>query len=405
MKLGVIMSLILGGFLAHVATAGEVPAWLRERRIIGQNDLEAIENAKGTAAYDLARIVARVETKADGDGFCTGSRVGENLFLTNYHCFDFVPCAEIQFHLGYERDLPANQQLLFGCKEVLSTSLPFDYALYQVEFLGTVGGTGTTKTYAYDNLRLAIPDADDAGVERTFTIPSTGDLTDLKIALKLTHTYIGDLVISLTSPAGTEVKLHDRAGGSADNIDKTYDFTLLRVLKGEDPQGVWTLKLVDVAAQDVGTLDQVVFTVTTTPEASPEQGKVEESVPADYPVATLWDGAITVGQQLIVASHPAARLKEIDRSATCVLRTIETEEQSERQTITHTCDTEGGSSGSPVLDRATGRIVALHWGGTDTYNMAIPITRVVEDMRQHVSPDVLSELKIDSEAKSVPGVN
>ena len=81
-------------------------------------------------------------------------------------------------------------------------------------------------------------------------------------------------------------------------------------------------------------------------------------------------------------------------SATCVLRTVETEQQSERQTITHTCDTEGGSSGSPVLDRATGNIVALHWGGQETFNMAIPIAKVLEDIRQHVAPEVLAELKI-----------
>lgn len=399
MKWGLLASMFIGSFLPLIATADEIPAWLTERRIIGKNDLEPIENAKGTPAYDLARIVARVETRGDGDGFCTSSRVGEDLFLTNFHCYDYVPCEEIQFHLGYERDLPANEQLLFACKEVLSTSLPFDYALYRVEFLGTVASVGITKTYAYGNLGLAIPDNDATGIEKTFTIAATGNLSDLKVALKLTHPHIADLTIELVSPAGTSVVLSERAGGDGQNLDQTFGFDDgLVALKGEDPQGVWKLQIKDLAADNVGTLNEVVFTVTTG-QIDTQQGDAPDFAPADYPVATLWDGPIVVDQPLIVASHPAARLKEIDRSETCKLRTIAPEAQSERQTITHTCDTEGGSSGSPVLDRATGNIVALHWGGQDSFNMAIPITKVLGDIRQHVAPEVMAELHVAGEAQ------
>ena len=35
--------------------------------------------------------------------------------------------------------------------------------------------------------------------------------------------YIGDLVIELTSPLGQTVTLHDRSGGSADDLQVTYD--------------------------------------------------------------------------------------------------------------------------------------------------------------------------------------
>ena len=69
---------------SSAAVAQDLPSWLNERRIIGDNNLEPIEATSGSDAYDKSKIVARVET-VDGSGFCTGSRIAEDLFLTNYH--------------------------------------------------------------------------------------------------------------------------------------------------------------------------------------------------------------------------------------------------------------------------------------------------------------------------------
>ncbi len=119
----------------------------------------------------------------------------------------------------------------------------------------------------------------------------------------------------------------------------------------------------------------------------------------DSGVITMWGGAITVGQSLIVSGHPAARTKEIDRSKDCKINTIVPEEMGGRMTIRHTCDTEGGSSGSPVLDRKTGFAVALHWGGEEGYNMAIPMNLVIDDIEKNVDAETFAKLTIAGRKK------
>ena len=52
----------------------------------------------------------------------------------------------------------------------------------------------------------------------------------------------------------------------------------------------------------------------------------------------------------------------------------------------HLCDTEGGSSGSPVMDAATGAVVGLHQAGVwdpkagDYHNLGVKITEIVQHM-------------------------
>jgi subtilisin-like proprotein convertase family protein len=80
---------------------------------------------------------------------------------------------------------------------------------------------------------------------------------EIEVAIDITHSYIGDLLVELISPANTTVVLHNRAGGNADNIIKTYNKTTtpdLNVLRGKSIQGRWQLRASDHEAQDVGKL-------------------------------------------------------------------------------------------------------------------------------------------------------
>lgn len=104
---------------------------------------------------------------------------------------------------------------------------------------------------------LTIPDNQAAGVVSILTVPQSGRLTQLAVSLDIAHPYIGDLQVSLTSPTGSTVILHNRTGASADNIIKTYtsaDTPALAGLVGQQAQGDWRLKVADLAARDVGTL-------------------------------------------------------------------------------------------------------------------------------------------------------
>ncbi|MEV6239516.1 S8 family serine peptidase [Lentzea sp. NPDC051838] len=71
------------------------------------------------------------------------------------------------------------------------------------------------------------------------------------IKVDINHTYKGDLVVDLVAPDGTVVNLHNRSGGSADNIKETYT----KNLSGEAANGTWTLRVRDAAFLDSGTLN------------------------------------------------------------------------------------------------------------------------------------------------------
>lgn len=104
-----------------------------------------------------------------------------------------------------------------------------------------------------------IPDNDPAGITRTLHAGGGATLAGVEVQLDIGHTYIGDLRVSLVSPSGTEVLLHDRTGGTAENLVASYSAAgvpALAALAGQPMAGAWTLRIADLAGQDVGKLNR-----------------------------------------------------------------------------------------------------------------------------------------------------
>jgi hypothetical protein len=111
----------------------------------------------------------------------------------------------------------------------------------------STGGGGTAQTYT-NGTDVTISDG--ATVESPVTVSGrTGNApSNAQVAVAIVHTYIGDLKVDLVAPDGSVYTLHNRAGGSADNINTTYTVNL----STEALNGTWKLRVNDNAAGDVG---------------------------------------------------------------------------------------------------------------------------------------------------------
>ena len=93
-------------------------------------------------------------------------------------------------------------------------------------------------------------------------MPSTGTATSsiavsgvqgaapsaLQVNVDIRHPNIGDLVVDLIAPGGTVYRLHQRAGGSTDNLVAAY----ARDASSENANGTWRLRVADQVAGNAG---------------------------------------------------------------------------------------------------------------------------------------------------------
>jgi PKD repeat protein/subtilisin-like proprotein convertase family protein len=151
-------------------------------------------------------------------------------------------------------------------------------------------------TVSFNQLFLPIPDEDTVGLNDTHSVTITGatslgvDVRLLKVCFQISHTWVGDLVVSLTAPNGNTVVLMDQPGVPAsnfgcgeDDVDvcivlgtgnelenecnaippaisgdfTAYNGTNLNLINtaGGSPNGNWTLKVRDLTGSDIGTLN------------------------------------------------------------------------------------------------------------------------------------------------------
>jgi len=173
-------------------------------------------------------------------------------------------------------------------------------------------------TFSYTGPAVAIPDNTPAGVNIPLTVSGAGTITDLNFRFDAApastcdatpgnvnaaadHTFIGDLVYTLTSPLGTTVTIVNRRGGTRENICTTLldddggfpslgtvtstsgqflsgNFAPdnpLSAFDGQNANGVWTLNVSDNALIDIGSMRRFSLiitsanpTVTTVPDQS-----------------------------------------------------------------------------------------------------------------------------------------
>ncbi|HYQ43764.1 MAG TPA: M6 family metalloprotease domain-containing protein [Polyangiaceae bacterium] len=104
----------------------------------------------------------------------------------------------------------------------------------------------------------AIPDFPNAGIERALATTSTIKVGSIEVSVDISHTWVGDLELGLTSPAGTTVPLQSRVGGAEHNLVRTFttaNTAALATLNNQPATGTWKLKVADLGAQDVGKLN------------------------------------------------------------------------------------------------------------------------------------------------------
>ncbi|MFD5826345.1 proprotein convertase P-domain-containing protein [Lentzea sp. NPDC060358] len=116
----------------------------------------------------------------------------------------------------------------------------------------TVTGSGGGSCSGTNPNDVAVPDAgaavdSDVVISGCSATPSAASV----VTVRIVHPYIGDLTVALIAPDGSSYTLHNRSGGSADNIDRTYTANV----SSETANGTWKLRVRDLAASDVGTID------------------------------------------------------------------------------------------------------------------------------------------------------
>lgn len=97
---------------------------------------------------------------------------------------------------------------------------------------------------------------------------------DLEVDVNLQHSYVGDLIVSLHSPAGHTAVLSRNRGGARQSLNQTYrgvDNRALGPVIGTGGAGTWTLSVRDTAAVDTGTLRSFALRLTCAPAGAAVQ--------------------------------------------------------------------------------------------------------------------------------------
>lgn len=121
---------------------------------------------------------------------------------------------------------------------------------------------------------IDIPDNDPAGLTSTIDVSEDLNIEKVLVNVKIDHTWVSDITLTLESPNGTIIELLSGACDSENNMDVIFDDSgvditcsgdpvisgtikptqALFAFNGESSNGLWKLKVIDGAEADTGNL-------------------------------------------------------------------------------------------------------------------------------------------------------
>lgn len=154
--------------------------------------------------------------------------------------------------------------------------------------IATYVGKPTFVTKTYTN-SVSTPIPDNASIDSTLSVSNQPyRVSEVKVFTKIPHTFPDDLVVTLTSPAGTQSTLVSTRGdigmdnvfngtlwsdNAAETVTAPYANNVVKTelvpegalgaFKGENPNGTWTLTLADNNVGEAGNLDNWWIEITT----------------------------------------------------------------------------------------------------------------------------------------------
>jgi subtilisin-like proprotein convertase family protein len=262
-----------------------------------------------------------------------------------------------------------------------SNAAPFAFSLggvpcgQKVEFTLTVGhaqdggvpsvvhfsvqvGSGSQTAYSYNGPAVFIPDANATGVGIPLNVSGfTGNIEDLNFrfdgssctsaagatTVGLDHTWVGDLVVTLTSPQGTTVTLMNRPGGGGDgnnfcnttlddeggvssiqNINAagapyTGAFTPaspLAAFRGQNPNGTWTLRVSDRVGSDTGSVRAFSLVLTGAASCADNAAPKTTAARVNAPNAAGWNNTDAAVALVAADNKGGSGVRQITYSAT-----------------------------------------------------------------------------------------
>ena len=136
-------------------------------------------------------------------------------------------------------------------------------------------------------------------------ISDSGIAVASSITVDITHPYIGELTVDLIAPDGTVRTLHNRQGGSTDDINTTYHMSL----KNTPISGDWTLRITDIFSTNSGTLNSWTFTLYYDPTDTLTQTNstsfaIPDAQTTSYTTTVFSSGVAVAASVAVDITHP-----------------------------------------------------------------------------------------------------